>query len=187
MFLLTSAHMAGAAGAQTFVNTHTDLLKNVITAIHLEHVARDVKSENGVLIPLKDPTVRWWFVSRIMALEEATERAIVKEDLRRSIFPPIDGFIPGTDKPPTDGAFYHPAGIPLISFLTAPPYLFDPSDTLDKVHEDSFEPLTRAVIRIINSLNGYTAEEIRSQVLTRNQRNKILRKVKNENALMKKD
>ncbi len=176
MFLMNGAHMAGGLGQEEFVKRNKEFLKNVIVAIHLEHVARDVKSENGRLIPLDDPTVRWWFVSRILPLEEITEDAIIKEDLQRSIFLPPDGFVPGSDGPPTDGHSYQPAGIPLVSFLTAPPYLFDPSDTMDKIHEESFEPLTRAVIRIINSLRGHSAKELRDQVLTKRERRRIRKK-----------
>src|SRR5918994_5592587 len=33
---------------------------------------------------------------------------------------------------PTDGAFYHLAGVPVMNFLTAPFYLFDEMDALDK-------------------------------------------------------
>jgi len=148
MFLMNYGHMTGGVGAQKFIINNKEIIKRTIMAIHLEHVARDVKSENGILIPLDSPTVRWWFVSRILSLEEITEDAIIKEDLQRSIILPPDGLIPGLDRPPTDGSFYHPAKVPFVSFLTAPPYLFDPADTLDKIHEESFEPLTRAVIEL---------------------------------------
>ncbi len=178
MFLMNCAHMAGAKGAINFIHTNKELLKKVIVGIHLEHVARDVKSENGNLIPLDDPTIRWWFVSRILPLEEIVEDAIIKENLERSILLPPDGFPPERDSPPTDGSFYHPEGIPFISFLTAPPYLFDTADTLDKIHEESYEPLTRTVIRIINSLKNHTAEELKSLVLTKKERQKIRKKVK---------
>ena len=77
--------MAGAKGAKAFVEKYNDFLEKVVVGIHLEHVARDVKSDNGKLIPLEDPTVRWWFVSRILSLEEIVENAIVQEDLQRSI------------------------------------------------------------------------------------------------------
>jgi len=176
MFLMNGAHMAGGLGQAEFVKRNKEFLKNVVAAIHLEHVARDVKRENGRMIPLDDPTVRWWFVSRILSLEEITEEAIIKEDLQRSLFLPPDDFIPGTDGPPTDGHSYQPAGIPFISFLTAPPYLFDSEDTMDKIHEESFVPLTRAVIRIINSLKGHTAKELRDQVLTKRERRRIRKK-----------
>ncbi|MFX0137852.1 MAG: M28 family metallopeptidase [Candidatus Hodarchaeota archaeon] len=176
MFLMNCAHMAGGKGAKHFVEKNKELLKKVVTGIHLEHVARDIKSENGEIIPSDDPTVRWWFVSRILPLEEIVEDAIKKENLHRSILLPPDDFPPGRDSPPTDGSFYHQEGIPFISFLTAPPYLFDTADTLDKIHEDSYEPLTRAVIRIINTLKNHTASELRNLVLSKIERHKIRKK-----------
>ncbi len=178
MFLMNCAHMAGAKGAINFIHTNKELLKKVIVGIHLEHVARDVKSENGNLIPLDDPTVRWWFVSRILPLEKIVEDAIINEHLQRSILLPPDDFPPERDSPPTDGSFYHLEGIPFISFLTAPPYLFDTADTLDKIHEESYEPLTRAVIRMINGLKNYTASDLRSLVLSKEERHKIRKNVK---------
>jgi len=176
MFLMNCAHMAGGVGTREFVKRNKDFLQKVVAGIHLEHVARDVKSENGKLIPLDDPSVRWWFVSRILLLEEITEDAIIKEDLQRSLFLTPDGLVPGWDRPPTDGSSYHPVGVPFISFITVPPYLFDPADTMDKIHEESFEPLTRAVIRIINSLKGHNAKELRDQILTKKERQRIRRK-----------
>jgi len=176
MFLMNCAHMAGGVGSEEFVKRNKDLLPKIVTAIHLEHAARDVRSENGKLIPLDDPTVRWWFISRIMPLEEIAEEAIIKENLHRSIFIPPDQLIPGRDRPPTDAGPYPIAGIPFISFLTAPPYLFDNGDTLDKIHQESYEPITRAVIRIVNALKGQTAKGLRDQILTKRERRRIRRK-----------
>ena len=173
---MNCAHMAGGVGSEEFVKRNKDLLPKIVTAIHLEHAARDVRSENGKLIPLDDPTVRWWFISRIMPLEEIAEEAIIKENLHRSIFIPPDQLIPGRDRPPTDAGPYPIAGIPFISFLTAPPYLFDNGDTLDKIHQESYEPITRAVIRIVNALKGQTAKGLRDQILTKRERRRIRRK-----------
>ncbi len=165
MFLMNCGHMAGGAGIWAFIERNQKFLHNkVVTTIHLEHVACDVKSENGRLIPLETPTVRWWFTSRINVLEEITESAFVKEALGRSIVMPPDGFPPGLEHPPTDGGPFHTEGVPLISLLAAPPYLFDPADTPAKIHQDSLEPITRAVIRIINALRNETAAGLREQV-----------------------
>ena len=176
MFLMNCGHMAGGRGTEEFVKRNKDFLSKVVTAIHLEHVARDVRSENGKLIPLDAPTVRWWFTSRILRLEKIVEEAIIKEDLQRSIMLPPDNLIPGHEMPPTDGAYYHPAGIPFVSFLTAPPYLFDTGDTMDKIHQESLIPITQAVIRIINSLEGFKAKDLREQILTKKERRRIRRK-----------
>src|SRR5208283_42850 len=46
--------------------------------------------------------------------------------------------------PTTDGGPFHLAGVPLVNFLTAPFYLFDAIDTLDKIHRPSLVPVTPA-------------------------------------------
>jgi hypothetical protein len=69
------------------------------------------------------------------------------------------------DMPPTDGAYFHPAGVPLVHFLTAPMYLFDSQDTLDKIHEPSLEPLTAAAADIVVSTAGVSAARMRAGVI----------------------
>jgi hypothetical protein len=49
-----------------------------------------------------------------------------------------------------------------MNFLSAPFYLFDEMDTLDKIDEDNLVPLTRATIRIVDSTKGMTAAEFRA-------------------------
>ena len=170
LFLMNCGHMAGGAGIWSFIERNKKFLQEqVLTAIHLEHVSRDVKSENGKMIPLETPTVRWWFTSRINVLEKITQSAFITEKLDRSIVMPPDGFPPGLEHPPTDGGPYHTIGVPLVSLLAAPPYLFDPADTPDKIHQDSLEPITRAVIRIINALRSETGKGLREQVREKDQ------------------
>jgi hypothetical protein len=50
-----------------------------------------------------------------------------------------------------------------VQFLTAPMYLFDSQDTLDKIHAESLVPLTRAVARMIAATRGASAETFRSE------------------------
>jgi hypothetical protein len=156
--------MAGGKGGITFVSNHNELLKKTVVTIVLEHVARDCITENGNLIPTNDPVVRWWFTSKVPELQEITMNAIQKENLYRSVIMPTEGFPPGSDHPPTDAAPFHLAGVPIISLLSAPPYLFDPADTLDKVHVPSLTPITRAVINIIDNLRGKTPSDLRNQI-----------------------
>lgn len=164
MFLMNCGHMSGGAGTKAFVERNEAFLKNVVAAIHLEHVAVDVIGESGELIPTNEPVVRWWFTSRIKPLQDITKKAFVTEKLHRSIVMPPDGFPPGSDRPPTDAAPYHAAAVPFVSLLAAPVYLFDSADTLDKIHQESLEPLSRAVIRIVNDLKDHCAHELRKKV-----------------------
>ncbi len=66
--------------------------------------------------------------------------------------------------PPTDGAGYHVAGVPVVNLLAAPFYLFDKMDTLDKIDRDHLVPITRATIRIIESVRAETAAGLRARV-----------------------
>jgi hypothetical protein len=163
LFLLNGGHMSGGAGLIHFVSTNTQWLQEeVLVEIHLEHAAREVRGESGVLVATGDPEVRWWFTSLVPPLQEAVAQAICVEGLQRSLIMPPEGFPPGSAHPPTDGAFFHPHTA-IVNFLTAPMYLFDQQDTLDKVDEESLVPLTRAAIRIVNGLQGYSAAELRPE------------------------
>ncbi|MGW2157663.1 M28 family metallopeptidase [Nonomuraea sp. NPDC001699] len=152
LFLLTAGHMAHAAGTRAFIEDNRGLLDDVVLQLHLEHAARRCVVEDGELTPTGDPETRWWFTSRKPELESLVAAALVAEDLRRSFVLPPDVFSP---MPPTDGAFFHPEGVPLVHFLSAPMYLFDSADTLDKVDEAGLEPLTRAAVRIVEGTAGW--------------------------------
>jgi hypothetical protein len=166
MFLLNSGHMSGGAGLIHFVESNADFIANdVLVEIHLEHAAREARGENGRLIPTDRPEFRWWFTSWIPALEDAVASAICSEGLERSLIMPPEGFPPGSANPPTDAAFFHPS-TPIVSFLTAPMYLFDEGDTVAMIHEQSLEPLTRATIRIVQAMRGETAASLRAGIYT---------------------
>jgi Peptidase family M28 len=159
VFLLNSGHMAGGAGQATFVSTHRDELERCVLEVHLEHAANEFTDEGATLRATGQPEARWWFTTRINHLETAVRSAIEAEDLRRSFILRPDVFGP---KPTTDGADFHLAGVPLVNFLTAPFYLFDEMDTLDKIHRPSLVPVSRAAVRIIESTAGVSADAMRA-------------------------
>ena len=161
LFLLTSGHMAGGAGCQAFVNDNAELIDRIVVEIHLEHTARECRGEDGRLIPTDKPEIRWWWVSKITELEDVVEDAIKVEDLRRSLLLPPDAL---GKMPTTDGGFFHPAGVPIVQYLTAPMYLFDPQDTPDMIHQDSLLPVTRSTIRIVNGMQDRSASALRAAV-----------------------
>jgi hypothetical protein len=159
-FVLTAGHMAGGAGTRAFVEQHADELSQVVLAVHLEHAAAEVHGDGERLQLTGQPEPRWWFTSTGPGLQEAVVSALRSEDLRRSFVLPPTVFGPA---PPTDGSAFYLAGLPVVHFLTAPMYLFDPQDTIDKIHVPSLEPVTRAVIRIIESVAGRTAAQLRER------------------------
>ena len=114
-------------------------------------------------VPSGQPVPRWFFTTRIPAMEAAVADALETEELGRSMILAPDAF---GEQPPTDGAFYHREGVPVMNFLTAPFYLFDAMDTLDKIDRGNLVPLTRATIRIIESTRGVSAAAMRAGVVT---------------------
>ncbi len=160
-FVLTAGHMAGGAGTRAFVNQHAGDLDQVVLEVHLEHAAAEVRGHGERLELTGRPEPRWWFTSTEPKLKAAVADALRAEDLRRSLVlkPTVFG-----EAPTTDGSAFYLAGVPIVHFLTAPMYLFDSADTIDKIHIPSLEPVTRATIRIINSLHGRTAAGLRAAV-----------------------
>jgi len=160
-FLLHGGHMSGGAGLHSYIADHRSELDRAVLELHLEHAARefDLGLNNSGVAATGRPVPRWWFTSRIPRLEAAVYDALVAEDVRRSMILVPDAFGP---EPPTDGGFYHHEGVPIVNFLSAPFYLFDAMDTIDKVDRSALVPLTRAAIRIVESTRGITAAQMRS-------------------------
>jgi hypothetical protein len=158
IFLLNAGHMAGGAGAEAFVAAHGPDLERVVLEVHLEHAANECVDDQGALRLTGQPEARWWFTSRIARLEGAVRAAIEAEDLRRSLILPPEVFGP---RPTTDGSEFYVAGVPIVNFLTAPSYLFDAADTMDKIHRPSLLPLTRAAVSIVESTRGISARTMR--------------------------
>lgn len=157
--LVNAGHMAGGAGAEAFVAAHRAELGRVVLEVHLEHAASEFVEGDGVLRATGQPEARWWFTSEIGRLQAAVRAAIEAEDLRRSFVLPPEVFGP---RPTTDGSEFYVAGVPIVNYLTAPFYLFDAMDTLDKIHRPSLVPVTRAAIRIIASTAGVSATAMRA-------------------------
>jgi hypothetical protein len=160
VFLLNAGHMAGGAGTKAFIAAHRPMLDRVVLEIHLEHAANEiVETPDGQLAPTGHPEARWWFTSRIPRLEQAVRDALEAERLVRSLVLKPDTFGP---HPTTDGGLFHLEGVPLVNYLTAPFYLFDAMDTLDKIHRPSLVPVTRATIRLIDATAGVSATAMRT-------------------------
>jgi len=159
VFLLNAGHMTAGAGCDAFIDAHAQELKRIVLEIHLEHAACEFVEKDGELVPTGEPETRWFFTSRIPALEAAVAEALEAEQLDRSLILAPDAF---GERPTTDGGAFHPAGVPLVNYLTAPFYLFDSIDTMDKIHVPSLVPVTRAAIRVVDSTNGVSASAMRS-------------------------
>jgi len=161
VFIVDAAHMAGGRGADAFCDRHEIDLDRIVLEVHLEHAARECVERGGHLEVLDSPVPRWWFTSESPDLERAVWDAVVAEGLDRSLIltPTALG-----ERPTTDGGRFHLSGVPIVNYLTAPWYLFDAADTMDKIHDASLEPVTRAAVRIVEWTAGRTAAAVRAGI-----------------------
>lgn len=156
VFVATAAHMAHAAGTRAFIERHRDAIDRTVLEVHLEHAALEE--------PAGRVTPRWWFTTESPRLERAVWDAVRTHGLDRSLLLTPDALAPF---PTTDGGFFHVAGVPLVNYLAAPWYLFDPADTMDKVDERTLAAVTRAVVDIVASTRGVSAAQMRASVAPR--------------------
>jgi hypothetical protein len=163
VFLLHGGHMSGGAGLLKYIEDHRPELADVVLELHLEHAALEFEEVDGELVSAERCVPRWFFVSRIPPLEAAVAGALEDEELSRSMIlaPDVIG-----EQPPTDGAFYHNEGVPIVHFLAAPFYLFDEMDQPDKIDQENLVPLTRAAIRIVESTRGVSAADLRAELVS---------------------
>ncbi len=162
LFLLNAGHMAGGAGCEAFIRDHPDLLEKIVLEIHLEHAANEFRERDGKLEPTGEPEPRWFFTSQNPELKRIVVSALQAEAIDRALVIAPDAF---GDRPTTDGGAFHPAGVPLVNYLTAPFYLFDAMDTLDKIHRESLVPITRATIRMVEATAGISAARMVEGIL----------------------
>jgi hypothetical protein len=160
IFVATAAHMSHGAGTRAFIERHRAMMDRVVLELHLEHAALDSPPEGERLdVANKRVTPRWWFTTEIPRLEATVWAAIVKHHLDRSLVLTPDALAPF---PTTDGGFFHLEGVPLVNYLTAPWYLFDSADTLDKVDASSLSKVSKAAFDIVRATAGTSAEQMRS-------------------------
>jgi hypothetical protein len=158
IFTAMAAHMSHGAGTRAFIERHRSMLDRIVLEVHLEHAAID-PPESGPEGEAPRVTPRWWFTTEHPALEQVVWDAIVEHHLDRSLVLTPDALAPF---PTTDGGFFFLQGVPLVNYLTAPWYLFDPADTMDKVDHESLEKVSRAAFDIVASTAGRSARQMRS-------------------------
>jgi hypothetical protein len=162
LFLLNGGHMTGGAGIWAFLERERELLDRTVLAVHLEHAAARVEVVDDVPVATADPEAVWWFTARDPQLEATVAGALAAEGVERAWILPPDVF---GEFPPTDGGPLHTGGVPVIDVLSAPVYLFDEVDTIDKVHRPSLTGFGRAAARIVAATAGRTAAEARAAVV----------------------
>lgn len=153
MFATMDTHFAGYESHETFVANHIHRQsdgRRILVDISIEHIAKDARIEDGQLVMSDEPAPRLILSNLTGEALEAVEEAT--DVLPRLLVVPTE--ILPSDELPTDADFTYRAGVSVVSLISAPLYLYDKCDTLDKVARGQLAPVAQVFADIITKLSA---------------------------------
>lgn len=145
LFAATDSHYTDYEGHEGFLENRRKAGEYIIADFAIEHVAQEMHlDEDNHIVLTGEPETRMVYVDEKSGLLELAKEAIERYDLDKTVIFPVRGKSGGeytSDDVCSDAYVFNAAGIPVVSLLSAPMYLFHNSDTLDKVHQESLEQI----------------------------------------------
>lgn len=159
MFATMDTHFTGYESHQKFVADYVHAQpagRRLLVDVAIEHIAREARIHGPELVVLEEPA------PRVILTNTGPEVVELIDDATADL--PVMAVLPTELAPggalPTDSDFNHRAGLPVISLISAPMYLYDRLDTLDKIQRDQLVPVADAFARIIEGLDTLPANDI---------------------------
>lgn len=153
MFAATDSHYTDYEGHVAFVEKRKADGDNIILDCVIEHVAKEMDLDDDFNIVLKDEAeTRMLYVRDTEGLLDEVRGLLAKYDIDKTFIFPVYGKSDGAftqDDVCSDGYVFDAVGIPVVSILAAPMYLFHNTDTLDKVYVDGLRPVGLAFTELI--------------------------------------
>ncbi|MFF8632402.1 M28 family peptidase [Streptomyces werraensis] len=164
MFVLMDSHWTGYQAHQKFVDTFITapgLPRRIVANVTLEHIAKQAEVGPGGGLQVFDrPEYRGIFENVSPVLKSVIDSAVAAHGLERTVRLDADELVPLMGELPTDAEFVFAAGVPTISLISGPLYLYDRADTLDKVHKPDLAPVASAFIDIVDHLAATPSDRI---------------------------
>ena len=148
MFLFTGGHMVGGATNEDFIERHhADILPKAMYDIAIEHISDDYLPPAA---PTGNAEPRGVFITENPVTVALYSTSVVAAGLSRTLVFPT-GTPLGV---PTDAQHYGRAGIPVVSLISGPAWLFDDDDTLERVDKERLAPTTAMYINFASRLGA---------------------------------
>lgn len=134
----------------------------IVANATIEHIAKQGVLRGGKLVVRNTPEPRGIFRLGGTEIKRAIVEAVRKYDLQRLTLINVKKISPEGNIP-TDASFVSMYGIPTISFISGPVYMYDDLDTIDKVDERQMVPVNAAFVDIIGRLQRLPVAQLRGQ------------------------
>ncbi len=154
LFILTTGHLYGGIGAESFARKYKDdLLKNVLVDVNLEHMCAKDVDEDPQTHNFKFTNELAFgavFLSQRVQLVAHTIKAFKEHKIERMMLIPDNFFA----TPPIGeaGHFTSHSDLKIIHWIRSPYYLLTAEDTLDKIDMNKLSSTAQCVSDLINSL-----------------------------------
>ena len=145
LFVATDSHYTDYEGHAGFLENRRKAGEHIIADFAIEHVAQEMHlDEDNQIVLTGEPETRMLYADEGSGLFTLAKEAVEKYNLDKTVLFPVKGKSGGaytSDDVCSDAYEFNASGIPVVSLLSAPMYLFHNSDTLDKVHQESLEQI----------------------------------------------
>ncbi|KAA1378812.1 M28 family peptidase [Aeromicrobium fastidiosum] len=172
MFTTFDTHFTGYQQHQAFVKkyiTDQETPYRIVANATIEHVGKHATvSQDGSLKVRDEHEPRGIFENLSLALKIKLDSAIVRNNLHTTAV--LNSTLPSAllGGIPTDASFVLQAGVPTISLIAGPLYMYDDADTIDKIDQSQLRPVATFFADMLDALEKTPADRIgQSSLLSR--------------------
>jgi len=160
---MSVAHTNGRVGEKNFIMNHkNDFLNKTALVIAIEHVGLELDPQPDLKFRVSDrPSFRMFFTALNNDINGMVKSAVISNDYKRSVIIPQWLVEKITGKSRGISAEFHEFGLPVIGFMSNPPYMFFPEDTEEAVAVDQLIPTANVLGSILRTADDYTLEKLR--------------------------
>ena len=163
MFATFDTHFTGYQSHFAFMKKYIQEKKTpyrIVANATIEHIGkRAVVGPDGSLRTLNQTEPRGIFENMNAVLKLQINKAIIDNDLRSTAVLNATAleFIGGI---PTDASFMVRIGVPTISLVSGPLYMYDEADTIDKIDRAQLVPVGNAFRQMIDAIDRHPSDLI---------------------------
>jgi hypothetical protein len=149
LFVLNDTHFSDYAAHERFIARDLPM-RNAVLAVSVEHIALDlIDTPDGPQLT-GEPAYRIIWVTPAEQLVKVVTGAVVEHDLPRVTIMSSEY---DQDELGADTHDLWAAGVPVVSHLGVPTYMYDQIDTIDKVDREQLGPTVLAFADILERLD----------------------------------
>lgn len=164
MFITFDTHFTGYQAHMAFVDkyiTRKATPWNIVANATVEHVGKFArKTADGRLITTNRPEPKGIFENVNLGLKAQVAQSLSRQNIRASTMLNATPFQLSEMGIPTDASFVLTAGVPIVSSIAGPLYMYDDADTLDKVDRSQLRPVALFFVDVINALDAAPSRTI---------------------------